>query len=98
MARATGSIKASNDEGNNSSMVENPKAYMDKQDSMLGINHRKSHESIRSKKSTISVQMEDVETGNIGKAKSLQTQQVKGMDGSGQANAFANRLADVSSG
>ena len=70
MARATGSIKASKD-GGNASLVENPKAYMDKQDSMLGIDHRKSYESIRSKKSTISVQMEDVETGNMSRTRDL---------------------------
>lgn len=73
MARATGSIKASNEDGANSSMVENPKAYMERQDSNLAINKRKSAESMASKKSTISVQMEDVETGNIGKVRSLQT-------------------------
>ena len=74
---------------------------MDKQDSMLGINHRKSYESIRSKKSTISVQMEDVETGNMSRARDLQTQKMTGQDGedgSGQANAFANRLAGISGG
>lgn len=103
MARATGSIKATN---TLPLEQQNPRAYQDKADSNLRIGKRHSQASNHSKRSTISVQMEDVETGNKSKVKKMNTSKINARSGSHEnedynprssgPEAFANRLAVVS--
>ena len=69
MARVTGSIKASND---NISQEDHPDAYKEKLEN-LKVKKSSSRGSLRSKKSTVSVQMEDVETGSMTQLKKFKS-------------------------
>ena len=69
MARVTGSIKASND---NISQEDHPDAYKEKLEN-LKVKKLSSRGSLRSKKSTVSVQMEDVETGSMTQLKKFKS-------------------------